>query len=204
MKLYYSPGACSLSPHIVIRELGLPVQLVKVDLKTKTAEDGDYLAVNPKGYVPALKLEDGHVLTEGPVIVQYLADQAPPGAPRLAPPYGTRERYELMAWLNFLSTEIHKAFSPLFWPMASEETRRLFRERLARWFDDLAARVTDRDYLLGADFSVADAYLFTLLGWCAPCGIELGRWPALERYRTRIAARPAVREALLAEGLIPA
>lgn len=202
MKLYYSPGACSLSPHIVSREAGLPCDLVKVDLEAKTADGGDYLAINPKGYVPALQLDDGSVLTEGPVIVQYLADRNP--ASKLAPAAGTRERYRLMEWLNFLTSEIHKSFSPLFRPTATEETKVMFREALAQRFDYLSAELRDKPYLMGDHFTVADAYLFTLLGWCRLTGVDLEKWPVLVAYRERIGARPAVRAAMKAEGLIKA
>lgn len=203
MKLYYSPGACSLSPHIVMRELGLPVDLVKVDLGArKTADGGDYLAINPKGYVPVLQLDDGSVLTEGPAIVQYLADRSP--ASKLAPAAGSMERYRLVEWLNFLTSEIHKGFSPLFRPTATEETKAMFREALARRFDYLSAQLRDKPYLMGDRFTVADAYLFTLLGWCRLTQIDLSKWPVLTTYRERIAARPAVRAAMKAEGLIKA
>lgn len=203
MKLYYSPGACSLSPHIIMRELGLPVDLVKVDLGArKTADGGDYLAINPKGYVPVLQLDDGSVLTEGPAIVQYLADRSP--ASKLAPAAGSMERYRLVEWLNFLTSEIHKGFSPLFRPTATEETKAMFRETLARGFDYLSAQLRDKPYLMGDRFTVADAYLFTLLGWCRLTQIDLSKWPVLTTYRERIAARPAVHAALKAEGLIKA
>ncbi len=203
MKLYYSPGACSLSPHIVMRETGLPVELVRVDLGArKTANGDDYTAINPKGYVPVLELEDGNVLTEGPAIVQYLADRAP--ASKLAPAAGTMERYRLVEWLNFLTSEIHKGFSPLFRPTATEETKTMFRETLARRFDYLSAELRDKPYLMSDDFTAADAYLFTLLGWCGLTGIDLKKWPVLTAYRERIAARPAVRSAMKAEGLIKA
>lgn len=202
MKLYYSPGACSLSPHIVMHEIGLPVELVKVDIKAKTVNGSDYLAVNPNGYVPVLQLDDGSMLTEGPAIVQYLADRVP--ASNLAPPADSisMERYRLMEWLNFLTSEIHKSFSPLFWATASEETKTLFREELARRFDYLSAELRDKPYLMGDSFTVADAYLFTMLGWCGLTGIDLKKWPVLTAYRERVAARPAVRAAMKAEGLI--
>lgn len=200
MKLYYSPGACSLSPHIVLRELGLPFSLVKVDLKTKRTADGaDYLAVNGKGYVPALELDDGQVLTEGPAIVQYLADRKPEAG--LAPPNGTLERYRLQEWLNFISTEVHKQFSPLFAPNTPDATKEAQRERLAGRFEWLSKQLASKDYLLGKAFSVADAYLFTVLNWCGFVGLDLGKWPVLAQYHARIAARPAVQEALKAEGL---
>ncbi len=200
MKLYYSPGACSLSPHIVMHEAGLPVDLIRVDLKAKTANGSDYLAINPKGYVPVLQLDDGNMLTEGPAIVQYLADRAP--ASKLAPAAGTIERYRLMEWLNFLTSEIHKGFSPLFNSKLSEDAKAIMRERLASRFDYLSTELRDKPYLMGDAFTVADAYLFTLLGWCGLTGIDLMKWPVLTAYRERIAARPAVRAAMKAEGLI--
>ncbi|HXF45426.1 MAG TPA: glutathione transferase GstA [Burkholderiaceae bacterium] len=200
MKLYYSPGACSLSPHIVLRELGLPFTPVKVDLKSKRTADGaDYLTINGKGYVPALELDDGQVLTEGPAIVQYLADRKPEA--RLAPPNGTLERYRLQEWLNFISTELHKQFSPLFAPNTPDATKEAQRERLANRFDWLSKQLAGKQYLLGNDFSVADAYLFTVLNWCGYVGLDLAKWPVLAQYHARVAARPAVREALKAEGL---
>jgi len=203
MKLYYSPGACSLSPHIVLRELGLPVDLVKVDLSThKTADGGDYLAINPKGYVPVLQLDDGSVLTEGTTIVQYLADRAP--ATKLAPAAGTMARYRLMEWLNYLASEIHKGFSPLFNAKLSEETKVIMREAMARRFDYLGTRLRDQPYLMGNDFTVADAYLFTLLGWCRLTQIDLTKWPVLTVYCERVSGRPAVHAAMKAEGLIKA
>lgn len=200
MKLYYSPGACSLSPHIVLRELGAPFELVKVNLKTKrTADDRDFTTINPKGYVPALELDDGQVLTEGPAIVQYLADRNPQA--QLAPPNGTLERYRLQEWLNFISTELHKQFSPLFAPNTPDATKEIQRERLANRFDWVSRQLQGRDYLLGNAFSVADAYLFTVLSWCGYVGIDLAKWPTLAQYQARVAARPAVQQALQAEGL---
>ncbi len=201
MKLYYSPGACSMSPHIVLRETGQPFDLVKVDLGArKTADGGDYLAINPKGYVPVLQLDDGSVLTEGPVIVQYLADRVP--AAKLVPAAGTMARYRLMEWLNYLTSEIHKGFSPLFNAKLSEETKAIMREAMARRFDYLGTQLGDKPYLMGDSFTVADAYLFTLLGWCQLTQIDLSQWPLLVAYRERIGARPAVRAAMKAEGLI--
>jgi glutathione S-transferase len=200
MKLYYSPGACSLSPHIVAREAGLPVDIVKVDLKARKLEDGgDYTRLNAKGYVPALALDDGTLLTEGPAIVQYLADQRPESA--LAPANGTLERYRLQEWLNFLTAEIHKSFSPLFNPAAAEGWKQAARDNLTRRFDYVAERLGPNAYLTGERFTVADAYLFTLLNWCQWTGIDLGRWPALQAYHARVAARPKVQAALRAEGL---
>ena len=200
MKLYYSPGACSLSPHIVAREAGIEVDLVKVDLKARKLEDGgDYARINAKGYVPALALDDGTLLTEGPAIVQYLADRHPDSG--LAPSNGTLERYRLQEWLNFLTSEIHKSFSPLFNPAAAEGWKQAARENIVRRFDLITERLGPNAYLMGERFTVADAYLFTLLNWCQWTGIDLARWPALKDYLTRIAGRPKVQEALRAEGL---
>lgn len=200
MKLYYTPGVCSQSPHIVLREAGLEFTLEKVDPKTKLTESGkNFLEVNPNGYVPALEIEPGLVLTEGPAIVQYLADRAP--AAKLAPAAGTLGRYQLQSWLNFITSEIHKGFSPLFKPGFSEETKTQFKELLAKRFDYVEQHLAKQDYLLDSGFSVADAYLFVTTGWSAFVGIDLARWPAIVAFRERIAARPAVRAALVAEGL---
>ena len=178
MKLYYAPGACSLSPHIVLRELGLPVELKKVNTKDKTIEGGgDYWKVNPRGYVPALELDNGQVLTEGPAIVQYLADQKPDSG--LAPKAGTFERYQLQEWLNFLTSEIHKQFSPLFKPNTPEDYKPVAKENLASRFDWLDQQLAGKDYLMGKQFTVADAYLFVLLGWTRPTQIDLAKWPNL-------------------------
>ncbi len=201
MKLYYSPGACSLSPHIVMREAGIPVQLVKVDLQSKKAEDGtDFRSINSKGYVPTLELPDGQRLTEGPAIVQFLADQAPARA--LAPACGTIERYRLQEWLNFISTELHKQYSPLFDPAAEAGLKVRQLERIGGRLDWIAKQLGAREYLLGNSFSVADAYLFTVLSWSRHVGIDLAKWPTLNAYIGRIAQRPAVHEALRAEGLL--
>ncbi len=201
MKLYYSPGACSLSPHIVLRELGLPYSLVKVDTKSKKMDDGgDYLRINPKGYVPLLELDDGQRLTEGPAIVQYLADLNPDA--KLAPANGTMERYRLQEWLNFITSELHKQFSPLFDPTAGEDLRQRQRARLGMRFDWLSEQLKGRSYLMGEQFTVADASLFTVLNWCQWTGIDLAKWPVLKEYVGRVAARPKVQEALKAEGLV--
>ncbi|MDX9706825.1 MAG: glutathione transferase GstA [Azospira sp.] len=200
MKLYYSPGTCSLSPHIVLCEAGIAHEAVKVDLKTKKTESGDdFLAINPRGYVPSLQLDDGSVLAEGPAIVQYLADLAP--AARLAPPAGSFARVRLQEWLNFISTELHKGFSPLF-QGAPDAWQAVVRKGLASRFDDLAETLARQPYLMGDEFSVADAYLFTVLGWARWVKIDLAPWPALEQYIARIAARPGVQKALAREGLI--
>ncbi len=201
MKLYYSPGACSLSPHIALLEAGLPAEYVQVDLKThKLADGSDFSAINPKGSVPVLELDDGQRLTEGPAVVQYIADRAP--ASRLAPPAGSMERYRLQEWLNFITSELHKTFSPLFDPSVPEACKTMAKERLAKRFDWLSTQLEGRDYLLGEQFTVADGYLFTVLGWSKHMGIGLSRWPVLVAYLERVAARPKVREALQAEGLI--
>ncbi|HXI37104.1 MAG TPA: glutathione transferase GstA [Burkholderiales bacterium] len=201
MKLYYAPGACSLSPHIVLRELGLPVELKKVNNKDKTIDGGgDYRKVNARGYVPALELDNGQVLTEGPAIVQYLADQKPESG--LAPKAGSMERYRLMEWLNFLTSEVHKQFSPLFKPNTPEDYKPVARENLAGRFDWIEQQLAGKDYLTGKAFSVADAYLFVLLGWTKFTGIDLARWPNLQAFHARVGARPKVQEALQAEGLL--
>ena len=200
MKLYYAPGTCSLSPHIVAREAGLPLTLVRVDNKNKTTEAGeDYRAINPKGYVPLLELDNGTRLSEGPAIVQYLADLAP--ASKLAPPNGSLERYQLQEWLNFITSEVHKQFSPLFDATMPDEAKEKFRNRLATRFDWIAGQLKGRDYLTGS-FTVADAYLFVVLGWTKFTGPDLARWPVLQEYVARVAARPHVQAAMKAEGLL--
>lgn len=201
MKLYFFPGACSLSPHIILREAGLSFDVEKVDLATKTTASGaNYRSINPKGYVPALQFDNGDVLTEGPAIVQYLADQVP--EKKLVPAAGTMERYKLVEWLNYISTEIHKSFSPLFNPATSEQTREAVSKALAQRFDFVAQQLQQGDYLMGNQFTVADAYLFTVLGWARHVKIDLSPWPVLTGYVERVAARPAVKAALIAEGLI--
>mgnify|MGYP000940892237 CR=1 FL=1 len=204
MKLYCGPGACSLSPHIVLRELGLPFDLVRVDGKAKKTETGDdYWKINPKGAVPALQLDTGEVLTEGPAIVQYLADQKPEAG--LAPKNGTLARARLQEALNFLTSELHKAFGPLFTPGAGDEAKAAAKETIGKKLTYLESQFADgRDYILGKDFSVADAYLFVLQNWTAFVGIDLKAWPHLAAFQGRIAARPKVREALVAEGLAKA
>ncbi len=201
MKLYYFSGACSLSPHIVLLEAGLPFTLVKVDSKTKKTESGaDYLKINSKGAVPALQFDDGRVLTEGPAIVQYLADQKPESG--LAPRAGTFERYQLMEILNYLTSEIHKTFGPLFNPATSAELREATVTTLGKKFDWLSGFLGEKTYLLGNTFTVADAYLFTLLNWTGFVKVDLGKWPVLAAYHSRIAQRPKVQAALKAEGLL--
>lgn len=202
MKLYYSPGACSLSPHIVLREGGFDFRLERVDLQSAVTETGaDYKAINPNGYVPALQLDDGQVLTEGPAIVQYLADQVP--EKRLAPPAGTMERYRLMEWLNFISTELHKGFGALFNPKLPDETKAVIKSQLVSRIEHANRLLTGKPYAMGDTFTVADAYLFTVLGWSKYVDLDLAPWPTLTAYLGRVAARPAVQAALAAEGLIP-
>ncbi len=198
MKLYFSPGACSLSPHIVLRELGLPFETVQVDLKTKRTSDGsDFWKINPKGYVPTLQLDDGSILTEGPAIVQYLADLKP--ASGLAPANGSFARYRLQEWLNFISTELHKQFSPLFNPATPEPVKQAQQERLAMRFGEIVAAMGSAPWLMGDAFTVADAYLYTVLTWAAYVGVDLAPFPALQAYMQRVEARPAVRATLAAE-----
>lgn len=198
MKLYYAPGACSLSPHIVAREAGIPLELERVDLAAKrTASGEDYRAVNPKGYVPALRLDDGSVLTEGPAIVQYLADRKPEAG--LAPHAGTIERYRLQEWLGFLNSEIHKTWGALYNPKAE---RAPIVSKLNARLAFLEGELKGRPYLLPSGFSVADAYLFTLLNWAGFTGVDLKPYPVLVKYAERIGSRSKVREALEAEGLL--
>jgi glutathione S-transferase len=200
MQLYYSPGACSLSPHIVLRETGLPFELRKVDIRSKQIEGGgDFTQVNGKGYVPALKLASGEVLTEGPVIVQYIADQRPESG--LVPKPGTLERYRVAEWLNFISTEIHKSFTPLFNPRATPDWKAGTTANLTRRLDWLAPQLEGRQFLMGDRFTVADAYLFTTLNWSGHVGVDLKKWPSLVGYVQRVGSRPKVVEALRAEGL---
>lgn len=201
MKLYYSPGACSLSPHIVLNETGLPYTVEKVDLKTKKTEKGaDFSAINSKGTVPTLVLDDGHVLTEGAAIVQYIADQKPESG--LAPRAGTLERYQLMELLNYIATEVHKNFGPMFNPKASDEWRAAAVANLETKFNWLSGFLGDKKFLMGDTFGVADAYLFTVLSWTGHVKIDLSKWPKLAAYVARVAARPKVQAAMRAEGLV--
>lgn len=201
MKLYYSPGACSLSPHIVLAESGLAFELDKVDFTTMKSERGaDFSKVNPKGYVPVIELDDGQVLTEGSAIVQYLADQVP--QKKLAPPAGTMERYRLQEWLNFIATELHKGYSPLFNSKLPDDMRAKSVDRLGARIGIAAKQLEKSSYLIGNAFTVADAYLFTILRWSPRVELDLSPWPVLSGYQKRIAERPAVHAALEAEELI--
>lgn len=203
MKLYFSPGACSLSPHIVACEAGIELELEKVDTKThKTASGVDFYTLNPKGYVPALQLDDGAILTEGPAVIQYLADRAP--AAKLAPANGTLERYRLQEWLNFITSEVHKAFSPLFSKATPAEQRQAAIDKLGTRFDYLVTQLAGKSFLMGEQFTVADAYLFTILNWSNYVKFDLSKWPALTQYLGRVSARPAVQKALREEGLLKA
>jgi len=201
LQLYYTPGACSLASHIALRETGLEFGLIRVDLATGKTEQGeDFRAINAKGYVPALRLEDGRLLTENQVILQYLADRQPESG--LAPAAGALPRYRLMEWLAFIATELHKGFGPLWNPATPEATRQDTLTRLAKRFDFVEAALNQRQSLTDADFSIADAYLFTVLGWAPLHHIDLSPWPALQAFQQRVASRPAVRAALQAEGLV--
>jgi glutathione S-transferase len=199
MKLYYSPGACSLAPHIALSEAGLPFTAEKVDLmKHKLADGSDYYAVNPKGYVPLLELDDGSRLSEVAVILQYIADRKPG---TLAPAFGTLARYRVMEWLNFIATEIHRQFGPLWYPDTPEATKAKQRATLAKRFDYVAKTLSAQPYLTGDAFTIADAYLFTVVNWSPTLKIDLSPWPALQQFQARVAARPRVHSALVAEGL---
>ena len=201
MKLYYSAGACSLSPHIVLRESGLPFELVLASTKTHQLADGtDYYGINPKGYVPLLELDNGERLSEGPAIVQYIADQVP--AKNLAPANGTMARYRLQEWLNFITSEVHKAFGLLFNPATPEDYKPAVKERILgrlKWVD---GQLEGKQYLMGDTFSVADAYLFTVTNWSKFVGLDISGLANLGAFMGRVGARPAVQEALKAEGLI--
>lgn len=200
MKLFFSPGACSLSPHIVLRESGLPFDTERVDLKArKTAGGSDFASITDKGAVPTLQLEDGQVLTEGAVIVQYIADKKPEA--RLAPPAGSLERYRLQEWLNYIASELHKSFSPLFKKDTPEEFKATLKAALAAKFAWVDGKLAGKQFLLGDQFTVADAYLFTVARWSKAVGLDLSKYPTLAAYLERIASRPAVRAALQAEGL---
>jgi glutathione S-transferase len=203
MKLYYSPGACSLSPHIALLEAGLPYDLVKVDLKAKQLENGDdYLKVNPKGQVPALGLDSGELVTEGPVIVQMIADKV--SAKNLAPARDSAERYKLQEWLNFITTEVHKNFGPMFSPVLADDAKAFFKDRVMGKFKYIDGQLPGRDYLMGKQFTVADGYLFTMLCWADRMKFDLSALPNLLAYKARVGARPMVQEALTKEGLMKA
>ena len=203
MKLYYSPGACSLSPHIALCEASLPYDLVKVDLKAKKLENGDdYLKINPKGQVPALVLDSGELVTEGPVIVQMIADQV--AGKNLAPARDSAERYKLLEWLNFVGTELHKNFGPMFSPVLADDAKAFFKDRVMGKFKYLDGVLAGRDYLMGKQFTVADGYMFTMLRWADGMKFDLSGLSNLMAYKARVGARPMVQQALTKEGLMKA
>ena len=201
MKLYYSPGACSLSPHIVLRESGLAFDLVRTSTKTHKMEDGtDFYSINPKGAVPVLEIANGERLTEGPVIVQYIADQVP--QKQLVPPAGTMARYRVQEWLNYITSELHKAFGPLFVPTVPADAKELFKVWIAHRLKWVDSQLAGKQYLTGDTFTVADAYLYTVVNWTKHVGISTDELPSLLAFMARVGARPAVGEALKAEGLV--
>jgi len=201
MKLYYSPGLCSLSPHIVLHELGLPAQPVLASTKSHKLVDGtDYYTINPKGYVPLLELDDGQRLSEGPVILQYLADLKPGSGVMAAP--GTMERYRQLEWLNFITSEVHKSYSVLFNPAVPEEAKAVYRQRLRGRYEYIDQQLEGRSYLMGDAFSAPDAYLFTVTNWAKLVNVDLGSLTHLQAFMARMAARPAVQAAMKAEGLV--
>ncbi|WP_050406360.1 MULTISPECIES: glutathione transferase GstA [Bradyrhizobium] len=204
MKLYYTPGACSLSPHIALLEAGLPYDLVKVDLRAKKLENGDdFLAVNPKGQVPALALDTGEMVTEGPIIIQMIADKA--ADKKLAPARDSNERYKLLEWLNYITTELHKNLGPMFSPVLADDAKAFFKDRAMSKFKYVESQLAGRDYLMGNQFTVADGYLFTMIMWASDrLGFDLSGLPNVMAYKARIAARPKVQEALKKEGLLKA
>jgi glutathione S-transferase len=201
MKLYYSPGACSLSPHIALKEAGIAFEPVLASTKSHKLQDGtDYYGINPLGYVPMLELDDGTRLREGPAIVQYIADLAP--TKNLAPASGTLQRYRLQEWLTFIGTEMHKGFSPLFNAAMPEEAKTIFKDKLKSRYQWLDGQLADRQYLMGEHFSVADAYLFTVTNWTKPTSVDIADFANLQAWHARVGARPAVQEAMKAEGLL--
>ena len=201
MKLYYKAGACSLSPHIALREAGIEFEMEAVDLQTKRTESGaNFMQVNGKGYIPALQLDNGKVLTEGAAIVQYIADLKPDSG--LAPANGSEARYQLQSWLSFIYTELHKPLASMFNPAQSQDWKAAAQALLNKRLDWLVGELGESEFLLGDRFTVADGYLFTVLGWAGPVGLSLAPWPSLQAYRSRIGTRPKVIEALKAEGLI--
>jgi glutathione S-transferase len=200
MKLYFSPGACSLSPHIALREAGLPFELEQVNNQEKKTKSGqDYWTVNGKGYVPTLELDNGERITEGPVIVQYIADQKPGSG--LAPANGTLERVRVQEWLNFITSELHKSFGPTFRPTTPDAYKDISRQNIGKRLDWVEKQLDGKQYLTGDKFTVADGYLFVVLRWLPRVNIDLAKWPNLKAFVDRVAARPKVHEALVAEGL---
>jgi glutathione S-transferase len=199
MKLYFVPGACSFAPHVIAHEAGIKIVPVQVGRDKKLPDGSDYRDINPKGYVPALALDDGALLTEAAVVLQYLADQKPEA--NLIPPTGTMARYRVLEWLTFISSELHKSFSPLFSPQTPDNVKAMTRELIAGRLGLVERALVDRAYLTGDQFTVADAYLFTVLRWTKPTNIDLSAWPGIQAFMTRTAARPAVLAAIEAEKL---
>lgn len=202
MKLFYGPASCSMASHITLYELGLPFEVERVDLREKKVASGDFNTINPKGYVPALQLDGGEILTEGAAILQYLADQKP--ELKLAPAWGTIERYRLQEWLNYIATEVHKNFSPLWKKDSSAEARQSAVDVLKKRFDFLSSAMAKAPFLMGQQFTVADAYLFTVLNWSHYVKLDLSPWPILQKYLTSLSTRPSVVSTLKAEGLLKA
>lgn len=201
MKLYFAPGACSLSPHIVAREAGENIDLIQVDLQKKLTKDGkDFTQVNPKGQVPVLQTDDGETLTEGPVIVQYLGDKAP--ASKVIPPAGSKERYKAQEWLNFITAELHKSFGPMFRPTTPDAYKQISLENIANRFKFVDARLAGKQYLMGDSFTAPDAYLYVMTRWAKRMEMDINQWPNVKAFNERMEARPKVREALKAEGLL--
>lgn len=201
MKLFYTPGACSLSPHIVLNELELPYTVEKVDLKSHTTASGtDFYTINAKGYIPALQLDNGEILTEGPAIIQYLADQKPQAG--LLPAAGSLERARVQEWLHFIGTELHKTFAALFNPSISEEAKSKAIDTIGKRLGFVEKALHGKDYLTGSNFSVADAYLFTIVNWAPMFNLDISPWPTVANFQKRVASRPAVQKTLKAEGLI--
>jgi glutathione S-transferase len=201
MKLYYAPGACSLAPHIVAREAGVPIQLEKVDLGAKKTDSGkDYRAINPKGYVPALEIDGGEVLTEAGALIQYLGDRNPGHG--LMPAPGTLDRYREVEWITFISSELHKGFGPLWDPAVEDDAKQKVKEKLATRFGYVEKTLAQRPFLMGATFTAADAYLFTIMNWSGMVKVDLSPYPRTQDFMKRVGARPKVQEALKAEGLV--
>lgn len=200
MKLYYSPGSCGLASQIALREVGQKFDLVRVDLKTKTTSEGDYREVTPKGFIPVLKLDDGDVLTEGAVILQWIADKHPEH--KLIPAFGTRERYKLLEWMNFVASDLHKGMAMMFSPLVDQASKTRFAEgNLASQFKYIEEHLSNNDYVLGPQFSVADAYLYNVLSWPPRVNIDISRYTSIHKFMSRMEQRPSVRAALKAEGL---
>jgi len=200
MKLYFAPGACSLSPHIVLREAGQNPELIQVNLQEKKTKDGgDFTKINPKGQVPVLQTDDGDTLTEGPVIVQYVGDKAP--GSKLVPPAGSKERYKMQEWLNFITAELHKNFGPIFRPTTPDAYKQIAKENIAGRFKWIDEKLAGKQYLMGDTFTAPDAYLYVMTRWAGRVGIDIAQWPNLKAFNERVAARPKVQEAIKAEGL---